>query len=145
MCSTATGQQPTDPTDGYEEGIRARQGYLDRISALRQEIERRPQTRDYARPRTGEAESDHIGQVVRLSRMLVATGQYDEAVARLIGVLDRDRSASGIGEARKVLGRLYLILGRHRDVETLLDTSHPPGNLSLLASISLAQVFFEFG
>lgn len=143
----------------WEEGRAARQRYLDRIDELRTAVSRH-KTRPFKALGGYEAETLQRERILALAGLHAVVGQYDQAVDLMRDEvrstestqgLDTDRAnrAGRVDRAgqtdRELLARLYLLQGRYREAEEVLDAARFPRGRPPMATIRLAEVYFTTG
>ncbi len=129
--SDAQDRGDTAMEEAWAEGRAARQRYLERIEKLRTEI--------------ADEEALRRERVLALGRLHALVGQYDRSVELLLNALDNVDATTKTGEMRELLARLYLVQGRYRDAETLLDVAGFHQGRPPLATLRLAQANFITG
>ena len=145
--------------EAWIEGRAARQRYLDRIDELQAAVSAQ-KARPFAARGGNEAEALQRERILALARLYAMVGQYDQAVDLLRDEVRSTESTQGFdanqtGRAnqvrraeqagRELLARLYLLQGRYREVETLLDAARFPRGRPALATVRLAEVYFTTG
>jgi len=144
--------QEDDATEAaWEEGRAARQRYLDRIDELQTAVSR--QKARPSAPRGGsEAQALQKERILALGRLHALVGQYDRAVDLLRDEVRETESMRGLetgreplAGGREPLARLYLLQGRYREAEALLDAGRFPRGRPPLATMRLAEVYFTTG
>ena len=144
-CPDARGQDVATIEEVVEEGRAARQRYMDRIGQLRLEIDRHTARPFPGRPGNGGEEVLRGEKIVALGRLHALVGQYDHAVDLLLNEVTEADSTNNLESGRVLLGKLYLLQGRYPEAEALLDAARFRRGRPPLATLRLAQAYFETG
>ena len=144
-CPDARGQDVANQEEAVEEGHTARQRYMDRIELLRAEIDRLTARPFSGQPGNGGGEAPRREKIVALGRLHALVGQYDHAADLLLNEVNKAEPTADLDAIRELLGRLYLLQGRYPEMEELLDAARFHRGRTPLATLRLAQAYFETG
>ena len=144
-CPNTQGQGDAAMEAAMEEGLAARQRYMDRIAALQGEIDRQKVRTFPGSSGNGDDGALHGDRILALVRLHAVVGQYDHAAELLSNEVNSPAATTDLGAFREALGRLYLLQGRYPEIEALLDAPGGNQNRTPLATLRLAQSYLTTG